>query len=372
MKNEKINSFQLCSLIPFITSSAFMGSGFLYLFHESEKSILISLILGLILSVPINMLMFKVFNKDPDETFIGKLKKNASQPIFYILSFLVIIATFAMGSIVLYRLVTFFETQFLTDLPKYFLSFLLSLLIFSIASKNMESLSRFSTFTFFICTFILIFNASSLIPYIETTNILPIIDTTKTNIILSSLVTAVLFSAPTFLLLIIPKNNIVDNKKLKKHMTLFYTYSAVTLLIISFITLSSLGIEVIKIYTYPVYIVLKKIHVFDFINSIENITILFWFFYLIVSSSLAFMFSKNAICEVFKIEKSSKKNIVLGIILLTGILLPIYLFENISALDKPDIVDLPLIVYGIFIFVSFIYLILQKIKNMKKWDINGR
>ena len=364
MNKYKINSFEFSCIIPLIVSNSILGSGFLYLYNYSNKSSIISMIIGLIISTFPTVLIFKLFNIYPDLTLTEKLKTIFPKWAYYILNILFILLSLSLSALVFFRLTVFFHSQFAGSFSKYLIASVLILTLYYLSSKNIEVMSRFATSTIFICLFSLLFDSFSLIPEIKLNNITPLITTNYKNILSSSLVFASLFSGPSFLILIIPKDCIVNKRKLKKNLIISYILSGLSLLTINIITLGVLGIDLIKIYTYPVYIVLKKIHIINFINSIENITVLMWFFILIFTSSLSLFFSKACFTQMFSIK--SKNNRIINIIFCLLIaFLPLILFKNKSFFDKPMSALIPVIIYSIIYLLIIIILIINKIKTNK-------
>ena len=74
MNKDKINSFEFSSIIPLIVSNSALGSSFLYLYNYSNKSSIISMVIGLIISIFPILLVFKIFNTYPSLTLSEKLK----------------------------------------------------------------------------------------------------------------------------------------------------------------------------------------------------------------------------------------------------------------------------------------------------------
>lgn len=363
MNKDKINSFEFASIIPLIVSNSILGSGFLYLYNYSNSSALISMIIGIIISVFPILLIFKVFNTYPNLTLSDKIKIIFPKWIYYIINTLFIIISLTLSALIFFRLIVFFHSQFTGSFSKYAIAFVLMIPSLYLTSKNIEVITRFSTIITFICIFVFLFDGLSLVSQVNLNNILPLVTTNYKNIFTSSLVFFSLFSGPSFLLLIIPKNSIIDKHKLKKYVIISYILSSVSLLIINIITLGTLGIDLIKIYTYPVYIVLKKIHVIDFINSIENLTVLMWFFVLIFTSSLALFFSKSCLIEMLNINKRKIKVFITLTMNLLIAFLPIILFSNKSFFDKPISAIIPVIIYSFTYLLLIIVLITNKIKT---------
>lgn len=363
MNKDKINSFEFASIIPLIVSNSVLGSGFLYLFNYSRKSSIISIILGLILSIFPIVLIFKLHNIYPNMTLTEKLKAILPKWLYYIINSIFIIMSLLLSSLIFFRLTVFFHSQFTGTFSKFAIASVLILSSYYLTSKNIEVITRYSSTIIFICIFSFLFDSISLIPEININNIVPIID--YKNTLLSSLVFAFLFSGPSFLFLIIPKGNIIDKHKLKKYITVSYILSGISLLLINAITLGVLGIDLIKIYTYPVYIVLKKIHIISFINSIENLTVLMWFFILMFTSSLSLFFSKTCLFQMVNIKNKNIKTIINVILNSFIAFLPLILFKNKSFFDKPISAIIPLIIYLIVYILIIIILILNKAKTIK-------
>ncbi len=363
MNKDKINSFEFSSIIPLIVSNSILGSGFLYLYNYSNKSAVISMFIGLIISILFIVLIFKTFNTLPDKTLTQKLKSMLPKGIYYTINTIFILLSLSISALVFFRLTVFFHTQFTGTFSKYIIALILIVPTYYLTSKNIEVITRFSSITIFICILAFLFDAFSLTPQVNLNNIFPLIDSTYKNILTSSLVFSILFSGPSFLILIIPKNNIVDKSKLKKYVIISYILSGLFLLIINIITLGALGINLIKIYTYPAYVVLKKIHIIKFINSIENLTVLMWFFVLIFTSSLSLFFSKSCLIEMHNIKKKNIKTIITIIMNLLIAFLPLIFFSDKSFFDKPASAIIPVIIYSIIFILCTFILLLNKIKT---------
>lgn len=363
INKDKINSFEFISLIPFISSSIIMGSGFLYLYNKANKSAIISMVIGFIISIFFYLLIFKVFKTNPNKPLSLKIKDTFPKWFYYLATIMIILVTFFSGSLVLYRLTSFFYTQFLTDSNKIMLSLILALLIFYASTKNIEVLGRFSIIALFICIIVYLFNLFTLLPQLEINNMLPIFDASIKDILMSSLIFSIVVSGPSLLLLSVSKGNISNPEKLKKYLILTYIITAIMLLIINICTLGGLGIEIAQLYTYPAYIVLKKIHIFDFITSIENITILIWFFFLIIYSVFSFIVIKDKTAEIFKIKNNKIKNLVLLGFIIIGIVGDVVFFSGKTALDKPILIYYSVFTYIPVYLLLIIYLIGHKIKK---------
>ena len=75
IKNEKINSFSLSTLIIALSSAPFWGILTSYMIHNSSKASLISMIIGFILSLILSFIFLKFFDSYPELFGSEKLKK---------------------------------------------------------------------------------------------------------------------------------------------------------------------------------------------------------------------------------------------------------------------------------------------------------
>lgn len=367
MSKEKIDSIEFSSLIPFVAATSIMGSGFAYLYHNAGKSSIISMFFGLLLSMFFVFLIFKVFNVLPEDTLNEKIKKIFPKHLYYVIIIVIIFSLLSLSSLSFFNMVSFFSTQFSSNLSRLSIAVVLSLFVFYAASKNVETISRFSGITIFICLAFFLFNFVSLASDININNILPITNNNWSDIIKSSLVFAVLFSGPSFLLLVIPKANIVDVSKLKKNLIISYVATGIMFLLINLVVLGLLGIDTAKLYTYPIYIVLKKINMLQFANSIENITVLIWFFFLMVSSSLSIIFAKNIFCEAINLFKSKSNKIVSFVISFLIISASLLIFKDPNITSKTSFIFYQVAIYSTFFFLLIIFLVAAKIsKKIKK------
>lgn len=361
MDKDKLNSFQFTSFIPMACSSAILGSGYLFLYNKANKSSVIAMLIGFVISIIFNAIIIKLFNTMPEKTLPQKIKALMPKWLYYIICTFLSLVLLMICSLILYRLLAFFSTQFLTDLPQIVLYLVLILLPFYASTKNVEVLSRFSSIAIIICVFSFIFNFVTLYSQVEFNNVLPLIDASVKNIFIAAGAFAIIFSGPSFLLLSVPKNNISDPQNLKKFIILNYILTGSMMFLVNIWTLGALGIDVIKLFFYPAYIVLKKIQIYELVNSIENITILIWFFFLIITSSLALLFSKNIFCELFNIKNKKGQNIFSIVASAVAVVTPLILFSNNTIIEKPEFIIYPIAFYGFLILFALILLILNKI-----------
>jgi len=93
----------------------------------------------------------------------------------------------------------------------------------------------------------------------------------------------------------------------KKNIILNYVLSSITILVVSFLAVSVLGIKEVNIYRYPEYLVLKRVEFLDFINNVDS------FFNFAIITDLLFTMANGI--KAVKID-----NTFIKILIPTGIL----------------------------------------------------
>ena len=116
----------------------------------------------------------------------------------------------------------------------------------------------------------IIFNFLALMPHMEIKNILPLFTFKNKNMIKSIFFYAILTSCPLILL--------NDEDYSTKDYISSYIITNIISLIICFAIVSILGRSLINMYSYPEYMVLKKIQISSFIENVENFISLLWLF----------------------------------------------------------------------------------------------
>jgi len=209
-------------------------------------------------------------------------------------------------------------------------STLLIALVVYCSCKEINVIAHTSLILTFLNLINFILSNSSLIGEVNLDYLFPILKTPTTNIITSSIKIAIINTLPIISILIIPKNNITNKKKYNKSIIITYVVGCIISFIITILTISILGIYLVKTFEYSEYISLKKIKLFGFLERIENITSMQWitssFVYLtLIVYSISKNINKNKTNEenelnYHKTNKIKKKfiytNIIIGILII--------------------------------------------------------
>ena len=240
------------SLVYFISRAFFAGSIYSLMLNLSGSDSILSCIIGITIGLIIIYLINKMnFNKD---------KFKLIQICFYLFLITLSITTIE----------TYINQFLLTNTPKIIVIIPAIILCLYTSFKNINSIKRTSFILIIISIFLFILMNILLTSYIDINNILPIFNNKITNIFKSSLIFGVLSSTPNILLK-------EENIPLKKHLK-YYLIVSLLNTFICFLIISILTTNVAKLYSFPEYMILKRIKVFEFIENVENIMFVIWYF----------------------------------------------------------------------------------------------
>lgn len=290
-----ITDKQKLSLVYFLTNCFFLASGYSLIYRLCGKDSWIAMIMGTVFgTIIISILNHSSFNKTKNYVLKNKLKniERIIHLLFY--SFIIFINI---------TVVRIFTTSFLlTKTPGIFITIPFICLAYLCASKGLHTISKVSEILMPISLFIILINSLAVLKDGNISYFLPILAISKSKLFLGSIYFMIFTTIPNLL--------IFDIKiELKKHIKYYLTSSLITI-IIGTIIIYVLGPSLIKIFRFPEYMVLKQLKIFNFVEKIENIAGMIWFFNLFISLSLSIYNS----CKIINNDILIK--IILGIIII--------------------------------------------------------
>ena len=292
---NKINCTQFSSIIIMLILSSFLGVGIFSLIKASGIDAYLSIILGGIIGSIFIYLFITIFNYEPSLTLKDKINKLFGKKIGFILNFILFIIIFSMGTSSIFNLTIFISSQFLPETPLLLIALVFSFLVIFINTKGIDVISKTSFILVIINLIFYLFAFIGLIPSFDISNIKPFLEHGLNRPLKGAIFVIGFNIIPIFLLLMIPKNIIVDKKKINKHIIIAYLLGIILMTSVLFLTLGVLGIYLSSIYQYPEYIVLKNINIFNFIDRIENIITSQWIFSLFINLTMIIYFLSNSI-----------------------------------------------------------------------------
>lgn len=330
------------NLAYFLSRSLFLGGGISLLFLNANKDAYIAIILGSLLGIGIIYLISlvsKKVNQPLNEYLKEKSILNISiriifiiYIIFLIFILLIILATF------LYSYFLIFTPSIISCLPFVFLATYLN-------SKSIKNISLIAG-VLLVLSLVLVFLKTILLANeFDFSNIMPILTVKPSNLFITALIFSVLSTAP-FLTIIDEQTTFKENIK-------YYLISMLTIFIVVLTITVVLG-EMVNIYSYPEYSVLRKISLFNFIENIENFVSAGWFFDIFISLSVCSLKLKNLINV-----KSSLVAFIISVIILY--IINIFIANNFY--NSMAIYKVFPIILAVFMAILLILFMLKKSKK---------
>ena len=293
--NNKISSLQFSVLLIYPVLSLFSGIGLYDILKISQIDSYISVLVATILGIIFLAIFLVIFNYQKElslpEKNIHLFGNILGNIINYLINFLIIIS----GIVVTYSISNFIVSQFLAETPIYIILILMGLVTIYNISKGIEVIARTGFIFFIIITILTITSTLGLIPYFDSSNLKPVLENGIKPTLIGGSVLTLTDIIPLMILLIIPKDKIINHQKIEKRIIIAYLTAMTFIFLATILTTASLGIHLIKIYPHPEYMVLKKISILGFIDRIENIIYVKWMLNDFVNISLIGYFISKSI-----------------------------------------------------------------------------
>lgn len=262
-KNRERN---FLSITQFLAKALFMGIGISNILEKAKESSIFVIILGTLFGC----YLLTILNN-----FNYKNVKGFRKWAMFGLVFILLV-------IGLEELINLISSIYLIDTNKFFIAIPLLLVILYLNTKDISVNYKISSILVIICNSIYLLAVLGLIPEFKVLNFLPLFNVPFTKVLLISFEFA-LYSVTPCLLFGGLSNNIKNiNKKIIKE----YVGSNLVLSSIFLLTQGVLGIELVNLFKYPEYVILKKINLLDFINNVENILSFCWLFMIFMYLSI--------------------------------------------------------------------------------------
>lgn len=329
-------------IIFFCGKISFLSFGFHLLFTKVGHNAWISIILGTFLGAFIIYLfnLLKEYKKDIN------IKNYKLLNIIYKIIFILIYSFIIVLTLSLLPL--FINTFYLVNTPKIITIVPFFLTAMYVASKGENILFKLSNLLFVFSLALILLTFITTFKYLDFTVLLPILDVSKINLLESIFIYAALSSIPS-IITINYNNNFKDELKL-------YLFTSLIILSICLITVLMLDRELIKMYSFPAYTVLKRISILEFIENIENFLSFVWYFDYMITLACGLLNLKNTI---------NNKNIyyVISFVL---VLFTVYFLSNNYQYLNLFVYNTYYILYIILFLIIILIIILKHKKNKQK------
>lgn len=305
------------ALSYFLTRALFLGVGFSYMYRTSQTDTWIAILLGFFLG-NIIIYIYDLFSKKIKYNLNNFYnKQNLLSKLYKIIFLLIYTFLFFYSSIIF---TNFVKIYYLFDTPIYLTLFTLYIVCYYASKKNEKALMRTAFILLPISLILITTNAALLTPIVNNINFLPILECSINDILLSTIIFAVMSTLPNILL--------VEYKTDIKTKYKSYAFACFTLFLTNYFITAVLGEYLITTYSYPEYMVLRRIRFLDFIENVENFASIMWYFD-------SFILITLALCKIEKTIHNKQKKIAIPISLLILSFLGYHLFSNyFSILDQ--------------------------------------
>ncbi len=305
-----ITNKQYISTNFFLGRAMFLGVGFSYIFQFAGKDSWISIILGYLLG-NVFILIYDKIAKNINynlNNFLNKktLITNICKLIFFIIYLYLILYVSVIFT-------NFVKVYYLFETPIWITLLFLIGISYYATLKSEYTILHISMILFPVSITINILNSLFLTNFTETINFLPIFTTNINNIFIAAVIFAIFSSIPNILL--------IEYKAPLKTKLFSYFLIFIVLFIINYFIIGVLGEFLISSYTYPEYMVLRRIKLLNFIENIENFASIIWYFD-------AFIIISLALSKIRKMFYSKKKDIYIPIILIISIYILFSIFSR--------------------------------------------
>ena len=293
LNKEKYTSLEIGILVFFLLNS-FTSTITIQLFKNTNT---ISVILTILLAFILGLIFIKIIVKLFSDNYLKNLSNI--KILNNIIKILLLIGSLGISIYVLLNLSLIIKNVLLTNMSIQVIQLTFLILSTLLAIKGIKSITIAANIMFIVYFIFLIINFSFNLSNINTINLLPI-NTNIENINFFKIF--LLTVAPVFMILIIPKNEIIDFNNCKRKTYIFFILFYIYLLTKILFIISVLGDKYYSIIAYPEIEVLKIINIFNFFERLEEILIINIFIENLIVLSMALNYSKEIIKSIYNID----------------------------------------------------------------------
>lgn len=364
---KNISFFGYQSIIFNLVKSCSLGLSTYIMFSISKVDSYIAALLGVFFGIIPFLIITYITNNKNEEDIIDLNNRLFGKVIGNILNFILNISFLVLSAVVLFNVSQFIETEYIPDTSPIYVKLLILLAVVYTASKGLSTIVKVNQFIMFINLGMFIISMAGLTEKIDLYNVLPVLENGISPVLKSSVFYALSTVLPLAVMTIIPKKNISKEKYSLKSILLFYILSSLIVVLVIFTTTAIQGYDLLSIYRFPEYVVLREFSMFTIIERIEKTLSLQFLFNVIMFMIFAFYFIIESIKKFMKNNKDkSYLSWIIGVICL---FIASNLFSNELILNSFIRKYLfVLLVVGILVpvIITFIGVVIENIKLKKK------
>lgn len=245
-----------------------------------------------------------------------------------------------------YNLTNFVSSEYLYNTPQVFISLIFSIPILYLFIKDIRVICRVGNILFFMAMVVYFISLFGLIYQVKLDNLMPVLRHGIEPTIIGSLKHISYIVLPTFILTIIPKDYVRNNKQFNKRFIITYIVGSILTLIVTFVVMGVFGIELSILYQYPIFNILKRISFIEIFARVESLLAIEWIFYIFLSIVLCYYYLRKTIENTFNIKNKLFYLVLIFILLYIS---PRIFYNSTIALSFVQ--NIYPIINGLFLFI---------------------
>ena len=362
MKN-KITSMQVATIAYFAMLSCCIGISTHNTIQIDREDSWISILIGFIIGFIPLLIFININNYKTNLSIVEKIEYLFGKWIGKGINTILAISVLFMITLLFYDLNNFVSSQYINKTPTWFISILFLIPIIYCITKNIKVLGRTAFILFMISILLLFLSIFGLIFQVHTEYIFPILKNGFSDVFKGALSYTAYNLFSIYLIMTIPKDNMLDKEKLNKRIIAFYILGNLSMFIMIYFLITVFGIEIANLYQYPEFHLLKRVSIFGFIDRVESTLSLRWLFYIFITICIGLFYFKEYIRVTFNIKYNNLNNFIIMLISVFVTIISTNLFSNNTISNYFVMNILPSIILIIFTIIPIFILI--KLDNTK-------
>lgn len=360
----EIKISQFCAMMMMIMFSCFLGIIDASSFNIVGVDSWLIPIFGFILGLPILLLFLYIYTYKSNYNLNELIIYLFGKKIGSILSSIITLFALSFIMVTFWNLTNFVASQYLYNTPGWFVDLIFILTTYYFFSKSENTIFRSSLILIYIVIILFLISFIGLLDKIDINNIKPILEHGPRPVFNGIYNYIAYTTLPIFTLSIVPKKRI-NTKYFTRWIIGTYITSNVLIFIMLFLLVSVFGIELVSLYQYPTYHILKRVFVGGFIERLENVLSIPYIIVLFIPCAFSSYYSIQSIKDIYKIKKKYIYPIIVIIMFLSS-----YIFRNNTIGEQFLIHIYPIFMGVIIIGIPFLIAIKITVKKIKKIDFH--
>jgi len=301
----------------------------------------------------------------PHLTYVQVTEKIFGKWIGKAVSLLFVLLSILYTSSLLFQSGNFLNTHIMPNTPMVALNILMVGILMMGVRLGLETIARSAEILIAFYFIIFIVFVVLIAPEIRFENIKPIFETEPKTIVRSSLLFVAMSSVNAIVLLMIFPAFINKVKHAKKSFLIGNLIGGIVIIIVTFLSVSILGVEKTASEIYPSYELAKRVSVGDFIERIEALMASLWIISLYFKTILYFYAAILGIAQILNLKDYRPLTMPLGMII---VVLSLVIYPNVVYNQYWDTTTGTSFSLAVGIFIPLLLVLVYGIrkKNLKK------